>query len=63
MSERRIIDDVWALIRADFGKSGEWLHAIVPWGGDRAIVVTDSSVYLAEADEQIGFVMKKVVAR
>lgn len=54
-SERRIsVEEVWSIFRQQFPR-GESIRAMVPWGGDRGIIVTDGGVYLIEFDETIGF--------
>ena len=55
-------DDVWALLRIEFSPA-EWVQSLTPWGGDRAVIVTTDAVYVAEASEQFGYLIQKVVTR
>lgn len=56
-------ESVWALLRIEFHSTAEWPLAIIPWGGDRAVIVTSDAVYLAAADSLTGFTLKMIEKR
>lgn len=46
-------EDVWAIFRQELPR-GETVRAVVPWGGDRAVLVSDGGIYLIEYDDVVG---------
>lgn len=56
------VEDAWAIFRQQFPR-GESIKSVTPWGGDRAVIVTDGGVYLTEADEAMGFRVIMILSR
>lgn len=64
MAEAFPVDVIaWSMLHQSFPYPGERLLSVTPWGRDKAVIVTDFAVYIAEPDELFGFTMRPEIRR